>query len=211
MSLNILLFYSATVFIASIIPGPTMLLAFTHGMQFGSKRTIASAMGNIFISLIQALISIAGLGTLLIASETAFRVIKFAGAGYLIYTGIRIFLMPGMAISHENLLKPEQRISLGSMFIQSACVTAGNPKAILFFTAIFPQFVNPEADFLLQFSLLAGTGCIVAFGCFMLYAVFGQKLVSFFSKAVIRKYINRIIGSTFIGMGLFLAGSKLKN
>ncbi len=76
MSLNFILLYSMTVFIASIIPGPSMLLALTHGMQYGAKRTIASAMGNVTVSLIQASISIAGLGAILIASEAIFQFIK---------------------------------------------------------------------------------------------------------------------------------------
>jgi len=69
MSLNFMLLFSTTVFVASIIPGPSMLLALTHGMHYGVKRTIASAMGNVTITLIQALISLAGLGTILFTSE----------------------------------------------------------------------------------------------------------------------------------------------
>ena len=210
MSLNIILLYAVTVLIASIIPGPTMLLAFTHGVQFGAKRTIASALGNITISLIQALISIAGLGTVLIASETAFQIIKLTGAAYLIYIGISILFSPNMTISNNDIRRPKQKVTLRKMFTQSAFVTAGNPKAILFFTAVFPQFINPDSSFLLQFSLLASVGCAVAFGCFMLYAIFGQKLLLIFSKSVVGEYISKIIGGTFIGMGLFLAGSKFK-
>ncbi len=80
MSFSFILLFSLTVFIASVIPGPSMLLALTHGMQHGAKKTIASAMGNLTVTLIQASISIAGLGTILIASETIFLVIKLVGA-----------------------------------------------------------------------------------------------------------------------------------
>lgn len=210
MSFNMILLYAATVFTASIIPGPTMLLAFTHGIQHGAKRTVASALGNIAVSLIQALISIAGLGTLLIASETAFQVIKLGGAAYLIYIGFRVLFSSDAAVSNKDIIKAGQKTPLHKMFIQSACVTAGNPKAILFFTAVFPQFINPDAAFLIQFGLLAGVGCSVAFGCFMLYAVFGQKLILLFSKEKAGACINKIIGSIFICMGLFLAGSRLR-
>jgi threonine/homoserine/homoserine lactone efflux protein len=76
MSFNFLFIYLMTVFIASILPGPSMLLALTHGMNYGARRTLASAMGNVTVTLAQASISIAGLGAILVASEVVFNVIK---------------------------------------------------------------------------------------------------------------------------------------
>ena len=137
MTLNFMLLYVTTLFIASILPGPSMLLALTHGMQFGAKRTIASAMGNLTITLIQASVSVAGLGAVLIASETAFNFVKFAGAAYLVYLGVVILFSQKMSLVPVNT-KPHQETSLRKMYLQAALVTAGNPKAIVFFTAIFP-------------------------------------------------------------------------
>ena len=208
MSFNFILLYTTTIFIASIIPGPSMLLALTHGMQFGAKRTIASAMGNVTTTLIQALISIGGLGTILIASETAFQIVKLAGAVYLIYIGFGILFSPKMSISQQNNINPKKEISLRKMYIKAVYVTAGNPKAIVFFTAVFPQFINPNAAYLPQFCLLMSIGCLIAFGCFMLYAISGQKFVLLFSSATIGKYINKIIGGTFVGAGISLATSN---
>jgi len=94
------------------------------------------------------------------------------------------------------------------MFSQAAIVTAGNPKAIIFFTAIFPQFINPHAAYLAQSCLLLSVGAIIAFSCFMLYAISGQKIVFLFSKASVGKYINKIIGGSFISAGLGLAISN---
>ncbi len=207
MSLHFILLYTATVFIASIIPGPSMLLALTHGMQHGVKKTIASALGNITVTLLQASVSIAGLGTILIASESAFQIFKLAGAAYLVYMGISIFFSSRTIISPESN-QVQCEISLRKMFLQAALVTAGNPKAIVFFTAIFPQFINPETAYLPQFSLLMSIGSIIAFSCFMLYAACGQKIVHLFSKAAVGRYVNRIIGGTFIGTGIGLAASN---
>ena len=208
MSINFILLYAATVLIASIIPGPAMLLALTHGMQFGARRTIASAMGNLTVTIIQALISIAGLGTILITSETAFHVFKYAGAAYLIYIGVRLFLSREMSItSNDN--KFRSNTSSGRLFSQATMVTAGNPKAIVFFTAVFPQFIDPSSPYLPQSCILLSIGSVIAFSCFMLYAISGQKMIFLFSKASIGKYINRVIGGTFIGAGIGLAaGSK---
>jgi len=200
--------FSITVFVASIIPGPSMLLALTHGMNYGVKRTIASAMGNVTITLIQASVSIAGLGTILIASETTFQLIKWAGSAYLIYMGIGILCSSKMSLSPNELNHSNKWNSLRRMYLQSAFVTAGNPKAIVFFSAVFPQFINPNAGYLNQFCILIGICAVIAFSCFMIYAIGGQKIVSVFSTAIIGKYIKRIIGGTFIGAGIGLAMSN---
>ena len=205
MSLNFILLYITTVFIASILPGPSMLLALTHGMRYGAKRTMASAMGNVTVSLIQAFISVAGLGTILIASETAFQVVKLVGAAYLVYMGLGIFFSSRMSIAPNNNNQFQSETSLRKMYLQAVFVTAGNPKAIVFFTAIFPQFIDPNTAYLPQFCLLMSIGSLIAFSCFMLYAISGQKIVSLFAKDRVGKYINRVIGGTFIGVGIGLA------
>src|SRR4030043_1076622 len=98
MSLKFFLVYSITIFVASIIPGPSMLLALTHGLKYGAKRTIASALGNLSITFLQAAVSIAGLGAILLASEGLFNIIKWVGAAYLLYMGIVIWRSPNMKI-----------------------------------------------------------------------------------------------------------------
>ena len=94
------------------------------------------------------------------------------------------------------------------MYLQSALVTAENPKAIVFFTAIFPQFINPNSAYLIQSCILIVICAFIAFISFMIYAIGGQNIVSLFSNAIIGKYVKRIIGCTFIGSGIGLAMSK---
>lgn len=208
MSLNFILLFSMTVFVASIIPGPSMLLALTHGMHYGAKRTISSAMGNVTVTIIQASISIAGLGTILITSETTFQLIKWVGASYLIYMGISMLCSSKMSLSPSVLNNSNKQHSLRRMYLQSAFVTAGNPKAIIFFTAVFPQFIDSNVPYLFQFLILISICGFITFNCFMIYAIGGQKIISLFSKATIWKYLKRVIGGTFIGAGLALAVSN---
>jgi len=208
MSFNFLLIYSITVFVASIVPGPSMLLAFTHGLKYGARRTLASALGNLSITLLQAAISIAGLGAILLASEDLFNFIKWVGAAYLIYMGLSIWHSPSMTFSEEPGSQQFSKVPLRKMFMQAAFVTAGNPKAIVFFTAVFPQFINPNGAYLPQFTMLMVIGGVISFSCFMLYAIGGQKIVTVFSKASVGKYINKMIGGTFIGAGIGLAASN---
>jgi homoserine/homoserine lactone efflux protein len=208
MSFNFILLYSITIFVASIIPGPSMLLALTHGMQYGVRKTVSSALGNVAVTVLQASVSIAGLGTILIASETIFHVIKWAGAAYLIFMGIRIFCSSNMTFSSGNSGFSAKSNSARKMFLQAAFVTAGNPKAIVFFTAIFPQFIDPDSAYLSQSFILLSVGSLIAFVCFMLYAVGGQKIISLFSETNIARFINKIIGGTFVGAGIGLAASN---
>jgi homoserine/homoserine lactone efflux protein len=208
MSFNFMLLYSMTVFVASIIPGPSMLLALTHGMQYGAKRTIASAMGNVTVTLIQASVSIAGLGAVLIASEAIFQFIKWAGAAYLVYMGIGLLRSSNTPLVAGKGALHFERMPLRNMYMQAVLVTAGNPKAIVFFTAVFPQFIDPNAAYFSQLSVLMGVVAIIAFCCFMIYAMGGERIVSIFSEATFGKYINRAIGGTFIGAGIGLAVSN---
>lgn len=207
MSFQFIFFYSLTVFIASIIPGPSMLLALSHGMQYGVRKTIASALGNVTVTLIQALISIAGLGTILIASETVFQLIKLAGAAYLIHLGISLFRSENTLVKAE-LGKSSNPVSPAKMYRQAALVTAGNPKAIVFFTAIFPQLISPDKGYIAQSSILLIICALIAFGCFMIYAFCGKKIIPLFTGVHFGKTVNRIIGSTFIGTGIGIAVSN---
>jgi threonine/homoserine/homoserine lactone efflux protein len=208
MSFEFFLVYSLTVFVASIIPGPSMLLALTHGMRYGARRTIISAFGNLLVTLLQAAVSIAGLGAILLASEGMFNVLKWAGGVYLIYMGLGIWRSPGTRFYENQESLSLSAPPLSRMFLQAALVTAGNPKAIVFFTAVFPQFIDPAAAYVPQFFMLMLAGGIIAFGCFMLYATGGQKIVTLFSRAMVGKYFNKVIGGTFLGAGIGLLVSK---
>ncbi|MBU0675686.1 MAG: LysE family translocator [Proteobacteria bacterium] len=204
MSPHSILLYLATVFVASILPGPSMLLALTHGMQYGAKRTVASALGNLSVTMMQAAVSMAGLGVILLASATLFLMIKWVGAAYLIYMGFSLWKTPGMKLSTQGS-DTAPHAPLRKMYLQGALVTAGNPKAIVFFTAVFPQFIDPNDTYLSQFALLLSSGGVIAFGCFMIYAIGGQKIIPYFSRSKLAKHLNKLIGGTFIGVGIGLA------
>lgn len=204
MSLEFWLIYTSTIFIASILPGPSMLLALTQGMKHGAQKTVSGALGNVTASIIQASISIAGLGAILMASELIFLMIKWLGAGYLIFMGILIF-KSNVSKRVVNYQKSKgDHVPLTKLFTQAFMVAAGNPKAIIFFSALFPQFINPENAHGLQAFVLLSTLAIVAFICFMMYAIGGEKIVAFFSTHKFKHYIHRTIGGTFIGAGIGL-------
>ena len=207
MSFNYILLFSFTVFIASIIPGPSMLLALTHGVQFGIRKTLISAMGNVAVTLVQSTISIVGLGAILMTSRPLFVTIKWVGVIYLFYMGIKLILSKNQNFNVEQNEENLKTSSSKKLFIQSMLVTAANPKAILFFTAIFPQFVDIESTLLIHSLLLLGIVCLIAFICFMIYAIGGEKLFSLLARTGIAKYVGKIFGVSFIGAGIGLASN----
>ena len=200
MSFEFWLFFCITVFVASIIPGPSMILALTHGIKYGFKRTIATAFGNVTATFLQAIISISGLSAILLASSTVFMIVKCLGALYLIYLGV-IFLFSKNSFDGIEKDRGCEKISLKKMFLQAFFVAFGNPKAIVFFTALFPQFIDLEKGTISQFVILMVSMCVIAFVCILIYAYCGKKITDLFASRSISGYLNKITGVSFISAG----------
>ena len=210
MTFNYFAAYFLIIFIATITPGPNMLLALNHGVNHGIVRTIFSGLGNLTGNLLLALISIIGLGAVLVASGLIFNILKWLGIIYLLYVGLSMAFEPvGMEIPDKYDNKPARNKNKQRLFLDGFLIAIGNPKGILFFTALFPQFINVNdtsiSEFLIIFLTLAG----VAFGCYMLYAVFGAKLTRLIRLQSFRKNFNRVSGSLLILAGLAIAISKI--
>ena len=202
-SLDFWLLYVVTVFVASIIPGPSMLLALTHGLKYGAKNSIATALGNTTASVIQGTISVTGLGLLLTTSTTMFMIIKYIGAMYLIYLGVKLFKTP-FHIDTDESSKIKQ-VSKKKLFNESFIVAASNPKALVFFTALFPQFISQGQNNFLHYTLMVTLLAVIAFICMMIYSLSAHFIKKLFNKTSLGDYFGKVIGSLFIGLGLGLA------
>jgi len=198
--------YIITVFVASIIPGPSMLLALAHGIKHGTKISMITALGNTVASMIQATIAIAGLGIVLSTSTSVFMIIKYLGAAYLIYLGIKLFKTP-FTIEDTNIEKKEKPV-LTKLFSEAFIVAAANPKALIFFTALFPQFIQENREGFVHYTLLVVILGVIAFLCMMIYSFGGYKVKGFFNTSSISKYIGKVIGTTFVSLGFGLAFSS---
>ncbi len=195
--------YIITVFVASIIPGPSMLLALSHGIKHGAKISMITALGNTVASMIQATVAIAGLGLVLSTSTTIFMFIKYIGAIYLIYLGIKLFRTP-FTIKNSSYDKKEKPV-FKKLFSEAFIVAAANPKALIFFTALFPQFIQVNRDGLVHYTLLVLVLGLIAFSCMMIYSFSGYKVKNLFHETSLSKYIGKVIGTTFVSLGLGLA------
>ncbi len=186
-----------------------MLLALNHGANHGIDKTIYSGIGNLTGNLLMALVSILGLGILLITSGVVFNIVKWIGVGYLIYIGLRMVFEPVKTDDKNTFeVKPGASKTKSRLFVDGFFIAISNPKGIAFFTALFPQFINIKNASYSEFAIVFITLGVVAFGCYMLYGILGLKINMLFQVNSFKKIFNRITGSLMIGVGLTIALSK---
>jgi homoserine/homoserine lactone efflux protein len=141
---------------------------------------------------------------LLAASDTAFTVIKYFGAAYLIYMGIKLWRAP--AFEFKDAAK--EAISNKKLFAECFIFQLSNPKALVFFLSVFPQFIEHDRSYLGQFAVLVLTFCLLLVLVHSIYALFAHKAKSWFTSARGGRWVNRVGGTAFIGFGLLLANAK---
>lgn len=199
MSIELWLSFAAIELMFSLSPGAAVILTMSQSMARGMRAGAGVIAGVQLGNLIYFVISAAGLGAILATSETAFMVIKYAGALYLVWLGVKTIRNASKA-ADENV-DAKMPIWQGS-FSQGLVNQLANPKAILFYTAMFPQFVDYEsANLILQLAILAVTTMIIEVPVLLLYAaiaVRGGRLLSGGKGAVWRE---RICGSALIAVG----------
>jgi threonine/homoserine/homoserine lactone efflux protein len=203
--------FVTTVFFLSATPGPNMLLALSHGIRFGARKAVATGIGTIAALMILMIVSVTGLGAILAASETAFSIVKWCGVAYLLFLGVRTWRAPGMTdvsdaeAAGAGPAKPTPAWKLGA---QAFLVCFSNPKAIVFFVALFPQFLETSQPLGPQVGVLALTFGIVEFLWIMAYATGGGRLVPVLKRAGFGRLVNRLSGGMLIGAGALLAVAR---
>jgi threonine/homoserine/homoserine lactone efflux protein len=207
MDLSIWTLYFVSVLILTASPGPSALLCMTKAVNSGQSAATYAAMGSLCAITLILSASFMGLGVLIATSELAFNVIKWLGAGYLVYLGIKAFLSDGETLALSQSLKSEKRNRF-SHFLNGFIVGASNPKAIVFFTALFPQFINPNGSLLNQYVIFTSTFVVLELSWLMAYVFLGVKSSKWlFTKARLTLF-NRLSGSVFIGAGSLLTLSN---
>jgi len=186
-----------------IVPGQDMILVMSRSIAQGPKAGIMTAFGVSVGLLGHTLLVMLGLGALLLASEFLFDIVKFIGAGYLVYIGYQLLRSKDNSINMEDLPK----ISYKKMFIQGMISNITNPKVAIFFFSYLPQFVvsNGESQ-TMQLFILGVSFAILTF-CIKAPIGFVSGLLSFWIKKrpIVLKYIHRTSGVILIGLGFKLA------
>lgn len=211
MSLDLWLTFVAASTALLLIPGPTVLLVLSYALSQGKRVALASAAGVAFGDFIAMSASLLGLGALVVASGTLFSIIKWIGAAYLIWMGIKLLrsapsgglFVPNTPInSHDDA---PDAVSAKSVFTHAGAVTALNPKSIAFFIAFVPQFVRPDAPLAPQFAILIATFVGLAAMNALAYALLADRLRTTISRPNTITWLTRGGGVALIAMGLITA------
>ncbi|MBA3041440.1 MAG: LysE family translocator [Alphaproteobacteria bacterium] len=202
MSLHAILWFIPACFALNMAFGPNNLLALTNGMRWGVGVALAASLARIAAFAIMIVITALGLGALLTTSEVAFSAIKWAGAAYLVWLGIKILRAGAPQIERETKVRPA--LSLKNLALQEFWVAIGNPKAILIFTAFFPQFLD-AANYASSFTILGVVFLILEMIAITIYAMAGRRLARFTTGKSALGWVNRVSGSMMIAFGAMLA------
>ncbi|GBL04788.1 LysE family translocator [Glaciecola sp. KUL10] len=197
MELNTWLIYATTVVLFMITPGPSHLLMLSNSISCGYKRARSTAVGDLSANLLQMLAASFGLAAILIQHQYALVIIKWLGVGYLLLVGLKLIL------SNKQTLSESPQKSLSNLYWQGFITSAANPKAVVFFAALFPQFLDPTLALFPQFIILSVTYLFID-GCFLLfYGKFAEYIKSSYLNQF-ERYLNKISGGIFIGAACLL-------
>ncbi|MBO6886033.1 MAG: LysE family transporter, partial [Marivita sp.] len=188
-------------------PGPTVLLVLSYALSQGKRVAIASASGVALGDFIAMSLSLAGLGALVLASATLFTVLKWVGAIYLVWLGIKLLRSAPSAA----LPITAQTVEARSVFAHAALVTALNPKSIAFFIAFVPQFITPSAPLLPQFAILIATFVTLAALNAFAYALAADRLRGWIGRESVIGWLTRAGGAALIAMGALTALARRSN
>jgi threonine/homoserine/homoserine lactone efflux protein len=196
-------------FVVSATPGPNMLLVMSSSARLGFRATISTMAGCMTALLTMMSVSAAGLGAVLQAFPSVFDALRWAGAAYLVYLGIKSWRAPVPDIVEDasQAMRRQPRKS-AALFRQGVLVAASNPKAILFAAAFLPQFIHPQAPKLPQFLILLSTFAVIESSWYVIYAGSGQRLAGYLRRAGVRQSFNRLTGGVFIGFAAVMAAVR---
>lgn len=204
MSIELWIVYLIACFGLSLTPGPNGLLALTNGARFGFRPSLATVLGGSIGFMTIVAVSLAGMGALLMASETAFTAAKWIGAAYLAWIGIRLWRAPAPAIA-AVAAEQWRRISPLRLLFEGFFVAVSNPKGIIFFAAFLPQFMVPGVSYLTQLLVFGGTFVVVEFFYEMMLAGLAHRIAPWLKKH--GRSFNRVTGGMFVGIGALLAAA----
>ncbi len=202
--------YLVLVLAATATPGPAVLLVMTNSTLYGKRKAIVSAIGNIIGLLCLGIISITWLGAIIKTSAFVFDIVKYIGAAYLIYIGLKLLFSKKSNFKNVLNNKTLKNVSSKKIFVQAFIVALSNPKAIVFLTALFPQFIDINSALVPQFTSLIVTLMFFSFSFLMMYAILAYRAKNWLTNPKRVKYVNNTSGSIFIFFGLVLASSSNK-
>jgi threonine/homoserine/homoserine lactone efflux protein len=189
--------FTAASAILLVIPGPIVLLVVSYALGQGWRTALPMAVGVALGDFTAMTLSMLGLGALLAASATLFTILKWLGAAYLVYLGVKLW----RAGSTLRAAPRTDAVSAARMLGHAWLVTALNPKSITFFVAFLPTFLDPRADFLTQMLVFETTFLVLAFANALTYALVAARARGLVANPRAIGVINKVGGGLLVGAG----------
>lgn len=202
MPLDTYLIFLMTTAVVVFSPGAASVTVATQGAANGGRRALCGVVGIASANAVFFALSATGIASLILASHMAFSVIKWIGVAYLVWLGLTALLSRGGAI---RIREGKRRSSLSVLFVQGFVVEFANPKALLYFAAILPQFLDPEAAILPQILIMGGTTFLIDLTSYSAYAFLGDRLTRGGLKDWVVNLINKCAGAALLYAGFRMA------
>ena len=196
--------FAAASAILLVIPGPTVLLVVSYALGQGWRAALPLAIGVTLGDFTAMTFSLLGVGALLLASATLFTALKWLGAAYLIYMGVKLFRAGGRLEAAPS----RADVPAFRLFSHAFLVTSLNPKTLTFFVAFLPQFLDRSGDLLPQMVILEATFLTLAALNVGAYALLASGARRTLGDVVLLRWLNRIGGSLLVGAGVASLASR---
>jgi threonine/homoserine/homoserine lactone efflux protein len=205
MSLQLYFAFVAACIALALLPGPVVTLMIANGLRYGTPAALTNILGvQAGLAIVIGIVAI-GLTSLMATMGYWFDWVRFAGAAYLVWLGIKLLRSPVEGVSVDTPPPPPR----GGFFLQGFVVLLSNPKVMVFFGAFIPQFVDMSKDHVSQVALLGVTFMVIAGMTDAVYALLAGRARRFFS-ARRTKALSRVSGGFMIGGGIWLALTRAR-
>ncbi len=194
MEIQVFTIFAITTFVVVFSPGPAAITAASQGASNGVGRAFFGVAGIALANAVYFALSATGIASLIIASHTLFAVIKWVGVAYLIYLGVSAIRSKSGGLQVEKAARSRRSV----LFATGFTVEFANPKALLYFAAILPQFIDPTRAILPQILLMGGVTLAIDLIIYTVYAQLGHTLATSGAKPWIIKSVNRVAGSALL-------------
>lgn len=203
LPVDIILIFIMTTFVVVLSPGPAAIAVTTEAVANGFKSSRWLILGVAVANVIFFILSATGIAALIVASNTLFNVIKWIGVAYLLYLGLKAMFGESGPINFNNTNSVKANVY--KVFAKGFSLEIANPKALLYFSALLPQFIDISYPIVPQIAVFCLITFILDISCYSLYAYLGVKSTNLKNNKTATKIINRLSGAMLIFVGLRMA------